>query len=239
MKNFFTDIISTIDISTENNTIPNINPTEIYNEGWMTRLLVYTSIKQGLKINDCLDFTNLTQWSSEGLISSQFVNANKNREGYTHADMTLGDFEIDYSKRGQITVCDNAKIFGIIEAKMGSNLSQGTTHAKDYNQASRNLACISYNTKKSCKTFFSVLAPKSMIKHHSIVKQTDGVEMITQIKNRYTLSDMIIDSDLIDRCNNCEIIVYSYEEWIELIDSPDKEYVQRFYDNCKKWNKIK
>jgi len=174
------DIIKTID--TEN---PGINPTVIYNEGWMTRLLVYESIQEKIQLSD-IDFGKISNWTSEALISSPFVKANTHREGYTHADMALGDFSVNFNERGEIIVPKNAKVFGIIEAKMGSNLSQGTTHFKDYNQASRNLACIASNTCDiNCKIFFYVAAPEKKISEHEIKKQIDLRIMIDQIVFRF------------------------------------------------------
>lgn len=87
---------------------PRLNPTAIYNEGWMTRLLVYRSIEQKLVFNR-IDFGNLKNWTSEGLISSPFIKAEHYREGYTHADMALGDFSIKYEERGEITVEKDAR----------------------------------------------------------------------------------------------------------------------------------
>jgi len=151
-----------------------INPTVIFNEGWMTRLLVIESMRIGIVIDD-IDFRNLAkkEWSSEALISSPFVGIDKNPEGYTHADIILGDFKIDYLNRGEITVKDDAQILGIIEAKMGSNLSQDTSNAKDYNQASRNICCLAHNTINfsTCDIFFMVVAPDNKIKSNKIIDQ--------------------------------------------------------------------
>jgi len=234
MFDFFIEIIRSIN----NNQIPNINPTEIYNEGWMTRLLVYISIKQKIKLLEYLDFSQIRNWTSEGLISSPFILAERNREGYTHADMVLGDFQVNFKERGQIKVLDKAKLFGIIEAKMGSNLSQGTSYVKEYNQASRNLACISYNSDNSCKTFFGVVAPEIMIKKHRIEKQIRKEFLIRQIKSRYKLSELTIDNELIDRVLKCETFVVSYENWISLLDGKDKSNVKDFYNNCRIWNRL-
>lgn len=233
------DIFHEIIRSINNDQIPNINPTEIYNEGWMTRLLVYISLKQKIKLSNYLDFSQVRNWTSEGLISSPFISAKKNREGYTHADMVLGDFEVNYRMKGQIKVFDKAKLFGIIEAKMGSNLSQGTSYAKNkYNQASRNLACISYNSHNSCKTFFVVVAPETMIEKHRIEKQIRKEFLIKQIKRRYELSELPLDNDLIDRAQKCETYVLSYEYWISLLDGKDKSNIKEFYNNCRIWNRL-
>jgi hypothetical protein len=43
--------------------------------------------------------------------------------------MALGDFSVDYIKRGEIIIDEDARNFGIIEAKMGSDLTD--TFGKD------------------------------------------------------------------------------------------------------------
>jgi len=124
----------------ENNT--NISPTILYNEGWMIRLLVELSIEAKTKLQN-IDFGKINQWYSEGLLSSPFLARKRNdnlAEGFTHADMALGDFKVNFAKRGDLSVEGSDGIFGVIEAKMGSKLSAGTKNAPTYNQASRNLA---------------------------------------------------------------------------------------------------
>jgi len=226
------NIISTIDCKGKES----INPTEIYNEGWMTRLLMYYSIKKK-KTFAGIDFKHLKRWTSEGLISSPFVHAQQNREGYTHADMVLGDFSIDYEKRGEIIADNMAEIFGIIEAKMGSPLSSGTKNAPNYNQASRNVACIAFNTDKNCKTFFYVVAPECKKSEIIIKLNTNIIE--TQIKDRYVLSNMPVDQDLVSKASSCEKDIITYEEWISIFNGRDRRKLQDFYNKCLKWNNIK
>lgn len=238
MEYFFKEIINSIDKSNNTDLVPYVNPTEIYNEGWMTRLLVYYSIKQGIQLNNFINFNQIKNWSSEGLISSPFIEVANNREGYTHADMALGDFVINYVFRGKIEVFNNANIFGIIEAKMGSNLSQGTSNAKNYNQASRNLACISYNTTDDCEIFFAVVAPLEMIKKHKFELQLEQDFMVNQIKRRFDISNIPINISLIERAEKSRILVFSYESWIDLLTGSEKTIANDFYKKCKKWNKI-
>ena len=124
MNNTTADKISALNYLSEG-----INPTIIYNEGWMIRLLVIESMIEKLKINK-VDFGLLARknWSSEALITSPFVETKENREGYTHADIILGDFSVNYNERGDVKLNDSPDVLGIIEAKMGSNLSQGTSN---------------------------------------------------------------------------------------------------------------
>jgi len=223
---------------------PRLNPTAIYNEGWMTRLLVYRSIEQKLVING-IDFGNLKNWTSEGLISSPFVFARTKREGYTHADMALGDFSIKYEERGEITVEKDARFFGIIEAKMGSNLSQGTTTVPFvYNQASRNVACIATQTHdKNCTIFFGVVAPADMLLKHDIDAQLKLIEQ--QILDRFALYDNLNEPKVADReaimskVRTCNIWSFSYEDWIDCFtDLTVKKELNDFYTECRKWNRL-
>jgi hypothetical protein len=219
-----------------------INPTQIYNEGWMTRLLVKKSIESKKQING-IDFSKIQNWTSEGLISSPFVNAPYKREGYTHADIALGDFSIDYAKRGEINIKD-ARVFGVIEAKMNSNLSQRTTHAIKYNQAARNIVCILSNTKDSTETFFCIAAPSITIKNFSFKSQID-LDLITdQIKARFEVYDQNFresnnETDILARIEKVKPNLISYEDWIENFEGDDFKMINDFYQECRKWNRLK
>ncbi len=237
--NALLDIINSI-----NKIQSNLNPTEIYNEGWMTRLLVYYSIQKGIKL-PFVDFSTINNWTSEALISSPFVKADKYKEGYTHADMALGDFTVNYEKRGEIIVNDNAETFGIIEAKMGSNLSSGTKHVANYNQASRNVACIAHNTSQcDCNVFFAVVAPDKKIRYHNLIQQTHPEYLKEQIEQRYSLYEpdsMVWDNykEVMDKVNVCKVQVVSYEDWIDTFeDSEAKTFLKKFYKDACAWNRI-
>ena len=220
-----------------------INPTIIYNEGWMIRLLVIESMIEKLVIRD-IDFGFLAQknWSSEALIASPFVEKNiKNREGYTHADIILGDFTVNYSERGEVKINDSAKILGIIEAKMGSDLSLGTSNANDYNQASRNVCCLSYLTRNifDCKTFFIVTAPMKTIEKYEIKNKIEREKILTQIRDRFIHSNIEYQSEIQKKVEKCNIFSLSFEEWIvEILDTDVKKYLDDFYKECIKHNKI-
>lgn len=240
----FSEIFDSINKSKNYPLTPNLNPTEIYNEGWMVRFLVSYSKKCHIVLKDSsglelVDFGKINNWTSEGLISSPFLKVKKNRESHTHADVALGDFRINYIERGEIKLDNDAKIFGIIEAKMGSNLSPGTTYAKNYNQASRNLACIASNIPDKCKSFFLVAAPEEKIKHHKIYATVDKGSMIKQIEDRYVLSGLSKDMNVTSKANDATVGVVSFESWIEHFQSQEKNFLLEFYENCKFWNRIR
>lgn len=220
----------------------NINPTIIYNEGWMIRLLVIESMNQKLILNG-IDFEKLKskKWSSEALISSPFIKAEKGkREGYTHADIILGDFDVKYEDRGEIKLNDSPKILGIIEAKMRNNLSQKTKNAKNYNQASRSVCCLSHVAEGAtkCELFFIVAAPQRTISNN---KQIDKEVIKEQIKERFEYSPNSNDYQKIEnQVQSCKVFSISYENWIDNFKDNDiKEKLKGFYENCKTYNKIK
>lgn len=230
-----------------------INPTEIYNEGWMTRLVMYYSVEEGLAYRDIGIEVNGTfnnkNWTSEALISSPFVSAKTKREGYTHPDIAIGDFSVDFSKSGRLIVDDNAKEFGIIEAKLNSPLSKETKNAKDFNQASRSVACISANTNENCTTFFYVVLPKSKSNHQkrdgtTIKDIVDSVYILQQIKSRVKAHNNanksdLVDNRLLDKVKHCSTGVINYEDWINAFKNSEiRKELNEFYDYCKIFNKI-
>lgn len=220
-----------------------INPTILYNEGWMIRLLVKHSIKENIIIEG-IKFKGINNWTSEALISSPFIEAPKLREGYTHVDIAIGDFEVDYEISGKL-ILNSPKLFGVIEAKMKSNLNPGTSNFKKYNQASRNVACIAKNLLGSdCKSYFIVVAPKVMIEKNKINDQIDKKTILEQVEKRFDVYDDSFKtkesySKIIDNINKMTIISLSYEEWINKFTNLEtKKKLENFYSNCKKWNRI-
>jgi len=235
-------------IKSINSSNPNINPTEIYNAGWMTRLLVYFSVQDKLTIKN-IDFSEIKNWCSEAVISSPFQprkRGDKLGEGFTHADMTIGDFKVDFSTSGEIKLDESAEKFGIIEAKMGSNLSQGTKNAPNYNQASRNLACIAEKILENnrCKTFFGVVAPRTQLKFHKLNEQTDKESMLLQITKRFEMypEEFRLNkrmNEVLEIAKMTDVWVLSYEEWINSFTKNEtKKVLSDFYKKAKKWNKI-
>ena len=225
----------------------NICPTILYNEGWMTRLLVSISTDAGLQFNG-IDFSNIRHWYSEGLLSSPFLARNRSdclAEGYTHADMALGDFRVDASNRGDITIEGTDGIFGVIEAKMGSPLSAGTKNAPEYDQASCNLACIAFNTDSTRHNiFFGVAAPEKKIEQYGIKAQVDLRRMTDRIDQRFEMYDK--DSDVyalkakvLERARSCSCFVVSYEAWIEALEGhKDHFHLCEFLKRCYEFNRI-
>jgi hypothetical protein len=227
--------------------VKGINPTIIYNEGWIIRLLVEESIRAKIKVKN-IDFSKMKNWTSEAKISSPFEGAelksiNKN-ETKTQTDIILGDFpnpKFGETGGSEVKAEKNAEILGIIEAKMGSSLSQGIKKAEKYNQASRSISCLAHATKESpkCEIFFAVVAPHIQIEKSKFKEQINNVE--EEIKGRFISTKGIVGytDDMREKVKNCKKLIISYEEWISKIEDNDvKKAVVGFYEKCIKYNKI-
>jgi hypothetical protein len=230
------------------------NPTVIYNEGWMVRLLVAQSIETGITIKSNgkqLNFAELKgkNWISEVSIASPF---GWKEERDTHPDILFGDFKVDFEKekqKGRIDVCQGASMLGIIEAKMKSPLSQRTKENKDYNQATRSICCLAHNIIKSaneeCDIYFIVAAPKSQIETKSKAKNTIAKSLkniYDEIKERVNKPDSVsIDKDTIIKITNrCTVFSISYEDWIQELETAkvDVSKLNKFYKSCLEYNKV-
>ncbi len=127
-------------------------PTELYSEGWMLRLV----LDAALRGEATLPFPVLpdTRWYSEARLDSPFLKksgspSNHLAEGQTHADGVLGHFHFRDDTEAGFSLDREAQQFVVIEAKMFSKLSRGTTHAANYDQAARNVACMAWAIDRS------------------------------------------------------------------------------------------
>jgi hypothetical protein len=141
-------------------------PTALFNEGWMLRLVLDWAERHPSAIQ-ALRFEEGSRWYSEALLASRFRPRHRGDaagEGFTHADGVIGHFRLRPGNRGDIELLPDARQLVIIEAKMASGLSAGTTRAPTFNQAARNVACLAHllcGSKASAVTSsaFIVLAP--------------------------------------------------------------------------------
>ncbi|MBN1774828.1 MAG: hypothetical protein JW817_00025 [Clostridiales bacterium] len=159
--------------------------------------------------------------------------------------MALGDFRVDSANRGDISIEGTDGIFGVLEAKMGSQLSAGTKNAPDYDQASRNLACIAYNTKSTKHAiFFAVVAPQKKIEEYKIGEQVSISRMIDKISKRFDMYDSnsniySIKEVVLERARSCTCFTLSYESWLDaLVDHAAYSVLDEFRNQCYKFNRI-
>ena len=151
---------------------PVLPPTELYNEGWLLRL-VLDWLDRHREVEHPLSFMPGARWYSEALLPSRFLprtRGDKLAESFTHADGLIGHFDVDSGQRGDARLRPGVQQFIVTEAKLGSTLSRGTTNAPDFDQAARNVACIAHMLAATAVTpmqvqrlGFYVLAPRKQI----------------------------------------------------------------------------
>jgi hypothetical protein len=147
-------------------------PTELYNEGWMLRL-VLDWFERHRGVASPLQFEPGARWYSEALLPSRFMRqyqGDRRAESFTHADGLIGHFDIQPGERGAASLRSDTRQFVVCEAKLGSPLSFRTTNSADFDQAARNVACMAYMIgatevplEQIRKLAFYVIAPDAQI----------------------------------------------------------------------------
>jgi len=126
-------------------------PTILYNEGWLLRVILWYLSQYQIK-DLPFSFCNGADWYSEGLLRSPFLpvyRGDELAESYTHADGIIGNIAVGGVGQSDIRLIDPYEQFIVLEAKLYSRLSGGTTRAPGYNQAARNIACMAEVVKRS------------------------------------------------------------------------------------------
>lgn len=232
---------------------PIFPPTDLYNEGWMLRLILdwHFTIKEQ---SHQLPFMNAGRWYSEALLPSAFLpryKGDKLAESWTHADGALGDFSIGGYGAGDLVLSKDAQHLTILEAKMFSTLSPGVTHAPYYNQAARTIACIAEILRRANREpgpmkslGFFVLAPKEQIAEGVFASQLDKNSIRNTVKRRVSEYDggrtEWFDSWFLPTLQKIEIAAVSWEALLEMINRVDPifgEELSSFYQRCLRFNK--
>lgn len=240
-------------LSTAHENPSRIRPTELYNEGWMLRLLL-DWVEAHPESNHKLSLRSGARWYSEALLPSQFKGYRGLGEGWTSADGVVGHFDIGCRHKGALTLAADASQFVVIEAKMFSPLSSGTKNAPDYNQAARNVACIAQVLKEAQRTpdsvesalAFYVVAPQEQIED-DIFRDEDGKDIVEREAIRRCVEQRVESYKGRDATSKrtwfeewftptIEVIKLELLSWEDLIRPAGSEY-EKFYQRCRKFNK--
>lgn len=231
-------------------------PTLLFNEGWMLRIVLdWFSSQPNLKHD--LAFAKGAVWYTEGLLPSRFLprfRGDRLAESYTHADGVIGHISIGRSGDGDVSLADRAKQLIVVEAKMFSRLARGVTHAPEYNQAARNVACMAEVLRlKGIKPDqldslgFYVIAPQAQLADEPTFKTyLDKDHMRSAVAARasqYSNEDKGIGDwhrdwflPLLDRV---AIKSLSWEEVLSIVEAADKSAgseFRSFYEKCLEFN---
>jgi hypothetical protein len=123
-------------------------PTEVFNEGWMLRLLLEALGSPAISAqlpDHPLCFLADATWYSEAKLSSVFHPRHKRDplgEGHTNVDGVIGHFGFDSKTKTGLCLPATARQFVVVEAKMRSNLDTKTKNGPGYHQAARSVACM-------------------------------------------------------------------------------------------------
>ena len=89
-----------------------IPPTELYNEGWLLRLVMEWFGTNKAFSHELAFYDDEARWYSEALLPSQFLSrfrSDKLAESWTNADGVIGHFQIGNKGKGDIFLNDNAR----------------------------------------------------------------------------------------------------------------------------------
>ncbi len=239
----------------ENTVIP---PTVLYNEGWMLRIIL-DWFSQQEPITHPLSFSKNARWYSEILLPSQFLPRFRKdpfAEAYTHADGAIGHFTIGRSGKGDINLSPKAKQLVILEAKMFSRLSKGIKNFKDYDQATRNVACMAEILNQSHISIedipiigFYVIAPEKQLEleptFNSYLSKSNIKNKVLKRVQAYAgekEEDQKIEwyeNQFIPVIDKIAVDALSWEQIIEHVNSNDSDFgfqLNDFYNKCIEYN---
>ncbi len=236
---------------TEGGVLP---PTEVYNEGWMLRLILDWFSRQPPSDHP-LSFEKDARWYSEIRLPSQFLarfQTDPLAESHTHADGVIGHFARGRAGKGDIDLHSDAGQFVVIEAKIFSRLAKGIKNNKNYDQAARTTACIAETLALKQKQpndmsrlGFYVIAPERQLKFEPTFQtflQKDSIRI--KVQKRIKAYSDPVDAEAKNRWFNTwllptlECIDIQCITWEDIIahitagDSQDGEALAEFYNKC-------
>jgi hypothetical protein len=232
---------------------PVLPPTELYNEGWMLRLVLDWFDKHREADHPLALLPDAT-WYSEALLPSRFLPERRGdplAESFTHADGVIGHIKIDSGVRGDASLLPRLSQFVVTEAKLGSSLSAGTKNAPSYDQAARNVACMAYmlgvagiDPSKVERLGFYVIAPKAQIE--------SGVfgELVTDASIKGKVAGRVadygekhrdwFDTIFLPTLSRIDLGLLAWEDILTFIDSQSGDPgLDEFYGKCLEHNPLR
>lgn len=227
---------------------PNYRPTELYNESWLVKLILH----QASRIADPdfpIGFLPQSTWFSEALLPSAFearFRGDPLSESRTNADAVVGHIAIGIQAKADLELSAGVRQFTVVEAKVGSPLSSGTSNAKYFDQAARNVACMAEVLARSDldpgsvgRLDFVVLAPRESIRKGTFAEEMTATSIRAKVERRVSEYDGALDNwherRFIPLIARVKLHSLSWEETIDWIGarSPDvRGDLNSFYSQC-------
>ena len=232
--------------------LPNFPPTILYNEGWLLRLILDWFSSSGITDHP-LSFPIDSHWFSEARLPSAFLprfRGDPLAESHTNADGVIGHFMIGNKGKTDLELIPDATHFVVLEAKLFSGLSKGVKHAKYYDQAARNVACMAEvlsRADRKSNTFsqlgFYVLAPKDQIRSRTFSSHLDKQSIKDKVERRVSSyqgeRDDWFNEWFIPTLEKIEIRSISWEAVLDIVrnkDSKTDDTLREYYSHCLKFN---
>ncbi len=172
---------------------PILPPTVLYSEGWLLRIILDWYATHAAT-GDPLAFPDRARWFSEALLPSPFQPRSRGDplgESRSHADGVVGHFTIGGPNKAGLTLHPDAACFVVLEAKLFSGLSAGTTRVKNYNQAARSVACMAETLRRANRAAadlerlaFHVLAPRRQLDKGSLAHEIETLQIDLGVQAR-------------------------------------------------------
>ena len=235
---------------TERSVLP---PTELFNEGWMLRL-VLDWFDNHRKHQRELAFEPGASWYSEALLPSRFlpeVRGDSLAESFTHADGVIGHFKIQSGLPGDTVLAPDPAQLIVTEAKLGSSLSVGTKNAPTFDQAARNVACIAHmlgvaGVQPSAikRLAFYVIAPQSQIDSGAfgdlVTKPSIQAKVAQRVATYGRRHDEWFESVFLPTLEHIELGILSWEKTLAAMpSSAESGSLQDFYAKCLQFNPLR
>ncbi|MBA3534124.1 MAG: hypothetical protein H0T73_19560 [Ardenticatenales bacterium] len=237
-------------IESLNQPSPHLPPTTIYNEGWLLRLLLDWS-QDHQPLPAPFAFAKGASWFSEASLPTPFAASSKKdplAEGRTKADGIIGHFQVGKTGKTDFSLLPDATQFVVLEAKLFSGLAIGVSKIPFFDQAARNVACMSetlHQAKIDLATLsslgFVVLAPESQIKK-GLFEAIHGDSIYKKVGQRVQMfggtKDIWFEEWFEPTLEKIAIQTLSWEAYISLVKQNDPQAGSdfgKFYELCLKF----
>ena len=227
-------------------------PTELYNEGWLLRLVLDWFSTHSISRHP-LDFFGDARWFSEAWLPSAFLRRQAGdplAEAWTRADGVVGHFLIGSKGKADLSLLPTATQFVVLEAKLYSRLASGVTNATYFDQAARTAACMAEVLGRANRSpsqvprlGFYVLAPDSQIRKGVFVEAMNRSSIQQKVEKRVQeygeASEQWHSEWFQPTLKQIEIEVISWEELIAVVgeqESATAYTLGEFYQKCLEFN---
>ena len=225
-------------------------PTELYNEGWLLRLVLDWFERQRAH-EHVLSFLPGARWYSEALLAPAFLaekRGDPRAEAYTHADGIIGHFAVHPGERSEATLLPDARQLVIVEAKLGSTLSPGVRNAPGYDQAARTVACMAnmlfqkdVRPESLERLGFYIVAPRRQIAAGvfggRVSKDSIRAQVVRRVAQYRGERDTWLREAFEPTLGCIELGVLPWESLIEYIQSEEPQSgLLAFYERCIAYN---